>query len=348
MSKRFPRVNLATVEIIPRKLILYGLFYRGLNHKLVGPTGTGKTVLATRLILDALREGEVPAHLDMEIGEQGSKDTYLAHGATDAEFAALHYLPFPNPTQDDVAEFVQSLIDEGETFAVFDKKPDFMRSLRMEENSNDDASDFYGTVTDPLRDKVTTVILAPTGHVTEYNRGGRGRGASESDYKYDLIWSLSVEAPFNRETVGRIALACTKDRWGYVGMGRVVRFEIGGDGQGGIVFNLLSSTLPVAGSNTAAPAPVNPGHSADPTAEALINAAIAAAKKVAPDPSHAVEGQARILAEMAGGGHRAERIAAIHAAAARLDTEDGVVEIDTGIKRGRNSICRYHFRAAQP
>lgn len=347
MSERFERINLADVEDVERELICHGLFYRGLNNKIVGPTGSGKTLLATRLGLDAQRAGEVFAHLDMEIGEAGSKSTYLAHGATLKELAAIHYVPMPSPRIDEAEEFVRAILDARETLAVFDKKPDFLRSMQLEENSNDDTSDFYGRLIDPLREKVTTVILAPTGHAGEHGRGSRGRGASEDDYKHDSVWQLSVTRAFDRARVGLIALTCTKDRWGYIGVDRVVEFEIGGDGNGKILFRVVGSGFQSSAAKKAVDLE-------DEIADRVIDCA----RQFAPDAANAKRRkffldwlEKDLVAHPLSSGNvgsKEQRIAAMAKAAHRPLDQDGLVEVDTGEVNRTHPIYEWYFRSARP
>lgn len=338
MSERFQRINLAEVEDVERELIFYEMLYRGLNNKIVGPTGAGKTLLAARIVLEHTRAGGIAAHFDQEIGEGGSKATYKAHGATDAELATIHYVAFPSPRPTEVQQFVQDILDEGEDLAVFDKKPDFLRSLRLAENSNDDQSDFYGTLIDPLRNKVTTIILAPTGHAGDYGKGSRARGGSESDYKYDAIWQMKVGAPFNRETVGQIRLECTKDRWGYIGYGTAFEFEIGGDAKGGIVFRQVVGTGP-------APREVS-------LKVFLRMQAIEAGRQIAPTRDDAKDMNdylAWLDKHLPAGrrGSKEQRIAAVKEACELPDSQDRLVEVDTGVKRGRHDLAVRYYAAGE-
>lgn len=342
MSERFRRVNLAEVEDIKRETLFHGMFYRGLNSKIVGPTGAGKTIFAIGTIIHVLREeGLKPVHLDMEIGEGGSKSTYRGYGATNEELSRINYVPFPEPQIKETAELVRSILDAGEDFAVFDKKPDFLRSLGLEENSNDHQSEFYGRLIDPLREKVTTVILAPTGHSGDFGKGARGRGGSESDYKYDTIWQLSVVTPFDRDKIGRISLLCTKDRWGYIGRDRVVEFEVGGDGAGNIVLNYIASGA--AGPGAAS--------RADDRESYLSEKLVEAGRAIAPDAAHETS-PAKLFewldAHVSDGkrGNKMERGMALHRAARRDPTLDRLVARDTGRKTGLNVVYAYHFEEA--
>jgi hypothetical protein len=342
VSERFPRVNLAEIDPTRYELVLCGLAYRGLSTQIVGPTGVGKTVLATRLILEGLRSGEfrTPAHFDQEIGEGGTKATYLAHGATAAELAAIHYLGFPEVRRQEVALFVQDILDEGEDLTVFDKKPDFLRSLGLAENSNDDQSDFYGSLVDPLRTKVTTLILAPTGHVGDFGKGQRARGGSESDYKLDLIWIVSVVEPFDREKVGRLQLTCDKDRPGYIGKGTTVTFEIGGDGQGRIVFRRIAG------------GPATTREDAVSLEAFLMLQAIKAGRHIAPDEAKAKSMDEYLVwldANLPQGkrGSKEQRIAAIKRACELPTSQDRLVEIDTGVKHGRHTLSVRYYAAGE-
>ncbi|MFN8520523.1 MAG: hypothetical protein U0667_14290 [Chloroflexota bacterium] len=337
---RFPRIDLAAAPDVERELVLHGLFYRGLNNKIVGPTGSGKTLLATRLVLDALRDGEVPVHLDMEIGQGGTKRNYFAHGATAQELADIHYVEFPEPKLDEARDLAQSMLDAGETFALFDKKPDFLRSMTLRENDNDDQSDFYGRLIDPLREKVTTVMLAPTGHAygSESDAGRRGRGGSESDYKYDAIWQLTVSEPFDLNRVGRIALRCSKDRWGFIGVGRVVEFDIGGDG-GGIVFGLASSGFQAQGPT-----------GASDLEDELTDAAVSAARAIASGLEVAKNDLTNWMdANLPHGrrGSRSQQLQAIDRAVYLPTDQDGIERRKVG-NRGPNEVHKYTFRQAVP
>jgi hypothetical protein len=278
-AERFPRVDLSAVDDEPLQLDLDGLAYRGLAMAIVAPTGSGKTLFAEWLLIGARRSGRTVAHLDMEIGKRGTARNYRAHGVTPKELRGIHYVEMPEPRMEEAAEFTRAVLDNGEDVALFDKLPDFLRSARLAENSNDDVNEWAGAFLDPLRERCTVVLVHATGW-----EGNRSRGASELMFKLDVVWELKVAQEFDRHRVGRIRLKCTKDRWGDIGLGRVVEYAIGGDGKGRLVVRRVSDAYEAA---------VDDGMTDKERRlrqrdDALRRAAVATARQHAPDELHAI------------------------------------------------------------
>jgi len=325
MSDLFPRISLADVDDEPLETTLGGLAYSGLSTLLVAPTGSGKTLLGIRLLLDALRAGSTPVHMDMEVGARGTRRNYLAHGATAKELAAIHYVPMPEATMARAEEFVAAIADEGEDVVLLDKLPDFLRVAGQAENSNDEVSDWVGRFLDPLRDRATVLVIHATGW-----EGSRSRGASELAFKFDVVWEMKVLQEFDKQRIGRVRLRCAKDRWGDIGVGRTVEYRIGGDGAGRIVVERQ-------GESFEAEAPDDAEGRAAGRVAAWAEMAVAAAKEHAPIEA-AAKGM-RQLKDLMPSGNDSDKSKGIH-----LAKDDGRL----GFRPGPRGSVEVWWRADEP
>ena len=98
-----------------------------------------------------------------------------------------------------------------------------------------------------------------------------------------LVWMVEVIDNPTKDHVGLVRWTCTKDRFGAVGRGTSVEFHIGGDGQGGIVGSVGSTTV----GDTAARTDAKDEERRERENRWRINA-VMTAKQYAPDEARAV------------------------------------------------------------
>jgi len=91
--------------------------------------------------------------------------------------------------------------------------------------------------THPARERGVAVLLLD--HVPKEGVSARGSGRKKDEV--DVMWKLTNPQPFDRDTVGRIALRREKDREGW--LPELVGFTVGGSEENDFIFERSEGTL---------------------------------------------------------------------------------------------------------
>jgi hypothetical protein len=140
--------------------------------------------------------------------------------AREAISKRLVYFEFPRFRNTDEDELVE--LCAGADLVVFDSQRMFLSDLGLEEDDNDDYSEFMAALIDPLfRAGVATLVLDNSGH----RETKRSRGASAKRDLNEILFALEVVERFDVHTTGRLGLEITDTRFGSSGRWEL---EIGG------------------------------------------------------------------------------------------------------------------------
>lgn len=237
---RFEHVDLSTVEATTPLMIVPGVVYQGWSTNVYGVTGSGKSMLACAFALEAIRRPLRVGHWDEEMGAAATALRYRMLGAKPYNFDhgpgrpwGIRYHEWQGVTLDDSEAFARHVIvvDQSD-LVIFDPLADHLQAAGLEENANDDVTRWYVAFPQALtKAGVSSLVLDGTPH-----EGGHARGASQKGYKAALVFEVVVVDPPRADHVGRVRLVCQKDRFGTVGRDTELDFDLGGDGQGRIVF----------------------------------------------------------------------------------------------------------------
>lgn len=237
---RFTATDLSATEGETPEMIVPRIVYRGWPTIIYGRTGSGKSMLVAALALETTRAGILVGHWDEEMGENATALRYRSLGATEDELAALSYYAWPSPTLEDSRAFINQVMLDGSQLVVMDPTADLLAAAGLEENANSEVTQWFSQFPQRLtQEGIASIVVDGTPH-----DGGHARGASQKGYKAALMFALDVETEPRRDQVGVVTLTCTKDRFGEVGKDTVLAFDLGGDGNGGIVFRRRAETRP--------------------------------------------------------------------------------------------------------
>jgi hypothetical protein len=211
--------------IEPPEELEHDVILKGKVHVLYAGAGMGKTLLALKLIKNAIERGENVIYLDTENMERIVSERLSALGV-DPELVDryLFYLPSPHMpgSKRAAAEYSDMLDKVKPSLIVFDSWINFLAGAGLSENENTDIAHWAVVYVHPARDRGTAVILLD--HVP--HDGSHARGATRKKDEADVVWRLRKTKHFDRDSVGEITLQLEKDREGWLPPS--VTYSIGG------------------------------------------------------------------------------------------------------------------------
>jgi len=202
--------------------------------------GMGKTFLMLWIILRVIERGLSVIIFDKENGRRIIAERLEALGADPEQLDQyLHYYSSPSLTLDDATQQAyKKLLDEVKpTLVVYDSWIGCLADAGLDENVSNDIARWAVAYTHPAREREVAVLLLD--HVPK--EGGSARGSGRKKDEVDVMWRLTNPQPFDRDTVGRIALRREKDREGW--LPELVGFSVGGSEEKGLTFERSEGTL---------------------------------------------------------------------------------------------------------
>jgi hypothetical protein len=101
----------------------------------------------------------------------------------------------------------------GVDVVIFDSTRSHLTPLGLKEDASDDFATFSAALVDPLMQAgTTTVTLDNVGH----SEKDRARGTSAKEDLVDLVYAMTVLAPFSSKRAGRLEMRCVASRFGDV------------------------------------------------------------------------------------------------------------------------------------
>lgn len=212
---RWQRLNLADDQyaIPPEPPAVAGLLYHAKRHVISGPPESAKTLIAYRLLLEALRDGHPVAIVDLEMGATAARRLLHDLGATNDELAALYYVePTEPPTPDDL----HAIINHGTRFAMLDAAAGAYHASGLDDNARKDVEQFAAIWIRPLwQARIATVVVD---HVTK-DKETRGKFTIGSERKLgqaDVHLSCEALKTLSRGGTGIVKIHVHKDRPAYL------------------------------------------------------------------------------------------------------------------------------------
>ena len=120
---------------------------------------------------------------------------------------------------------------------VYDSWINFLADAGLDENVSSDIARWAAAYTHPARGRGVAVLLLD--HVPKEGVSARGSGRKKDEV--DVMWKLANPHPFDRDTLGRIALHREKDREGW--LPGLVGFSVGGSEANGFTFERSEGTF---------------------------------------------------------------------------------------------------------
>lgn len=212
---------------------------RGKVHSIYAAPGTGKTFLSLWLVARAIERGERTLFLDSENGPRIVSERLADLGVNPTKVDEhLFYYPYPSLTlaADDRRRY-EALLDRVQPdLVVFDSWLNSLAASGLDENSSNDVAQWATGYMRRARERGITVVVLD--HVP--HEGDHSRGSTRKKDEVDVMWRLRRCQPFDRGSVGEIALHREKDREGWLPPS--VLFSVGGS-PGGFVFARSSGTI---------------------------------------------------------------------------------------------------------
>ena len=209
------RLNLAdpTYAIPPEPPAVAGLLYHGKRHVISGPPESAKTLIAYRLLLQALRDQHPVAIVDLEMGPVAARRLLHDLGATPDELADLYYVePTAPPTPSDI----QAIIDHGSRFVMLDAAAGAYHASGLDDNARKDVEQFASVWIRPLwQAGIATLVVD---HVTK-DKETRGKFTIGSERKLgqaDVHLSCEALKTLSRGGTGIVKIHVHKDRPAYL------------------------------------------------------------------------------------------------------------------------------------
>ena len=240
-EERFPRSNLGAIArqgVPAREMLIPDLLYAAAAHTLHGESGGGKTMIALAVIKTLVKRGQKVFYLDEENGENEITKRLLGLGLTADELDDfLLCLSLTEPRLSEADALVEKIAEFEPVFGVFDSAADFYVAAGVRENE-DTVVAWAKAFTQRLAREhgIATLVLE---HENAAGDQGRPRGHTGKKQKTDASWHVRVVREFDQSKTGEVEFTRTKDRFGTLPKSR--RAEIGGDGKGGIVFELYEA-----------------------------------------------------------------------------------------------------------
>lgn len=208
------RINLADpLYAIPAEPpAILGLLYNGKRHVISGPPESTKTLIAYRLLLEAMRNGQAVAIVDFEMGPTAARRLLEDCGATPDELAATHYYEPDTPPEDGWLHIVLA----GVRLVVIDAAIGAYDTSGLDDNARKDVEQWAAAWIRPLyRAGVTTLTVD---HVVK-NAENRGKFTIGSERKLggtDVHLSLESLKALHRGGTGMVKINVMKDRPGHL------------------------------------------------------------------------------------------------------------------------------------
>lgn len=214
-SHGWQRLNLAddAYAIPAEPPAILGLLYNGKRHVISGPPESTKTLVAYRLLLEALREGQTVAIVDFEMGPTAARRLLEDIGATADELAAIHYYEPDTPPHNGWL----ALVLAGVRVVLIDAAIGSYDVSGLDDNARKDAEAWASAWIRPLyRAGVTTLTVD---HVVK-NADNRGKFTIGSERKLggtDVHLSLeTLGNALHRGGTGMVKINVHKDRPGHL------------------------------------------------------------------------------------------------------------------------------------
>lgn len=212
---RWQRLNLADDQyaIPPEPPAVAGLLYHAKRHVISGPPESAKTLIAYRLLLEALRDGHPVAIVDLEMGATAARRLLHDLGATQDELAALYYT---EPTEPPTPTDLQAIIDHGTRFVMLDAAAGAYHASGLDDNARKDVEQFAAVWIRPLwQAGIATIVVD---HVTK-DKETRGKFTIGSERKLgqaDVHLSCEALKTLSRGGTGIVKIHVHKDRPAYL------------------------------------------------------------------------------------------------------------------------------------
>ena len=214
-------------EVKPPEMLINGLVYAEGIHSIYSPGGTGKTILAMWIALQALERCETVVYIDEENGSHHVTEL-LKHMGADPELVGEYfkYAPAPGLTSAAVNNWRATVDVYRPSLVVFDSFADHLALDGVNENASTEVTAWIKSFAQPVKDCGGAVLILD--HVAKDGSGKGARGSTAKLAKVDVAWKLSCNTPFSRDTIGKVTLSRDKDRIGTMPYSRT--FKVGGDG----------------------------------------------------------------------------------------------------------------------
>lgn len=190
----------------------------GKRYLMPAPAGTGKSLATLVIAMAVVEAGGTVAILDVENGSDEYArrlgDVLEASGGDDGELAracvkGLRYYEWPRLSITWGPEEWSAAL-AGVDLVVFDSSRLMLSAAGLAEDSNDDYSSWVNALLVPLaRAGSTTIVLDNTGH----DERDRARGASAKADLNEVVYSLKVGRPFDRDRRGHLRLVLQRQRF---------------------------------------------------------------------------------------------------------------------------------------
>lgn len=224
----------------------------GVVHTWYGEPDTGKSLIALWACIQVMRGGENALYIDEE-GTKRLVTERLAGLGADPQLVRERFYYYNRPQLATSDEHLEQLTDAAQAIrpglVIFDSWIDFLANDGRSENSSDEVTQWAACMTKPLMDVGASVVILD--HVP---KDGSGRGARGSGGKLGWIAAghkVTVKSVFNRHTMGEVQFRIEKDR--EAALPSVVRFAIGGDGEGRIICEPDTKVIEVLDADGLAP-----------------------------------------------------------------------------------------------
>ena len=214
-TPQWTRINLGNPEyaVPPDPPAIQGLLYAGKRHVISGPPESTKTLVAYRLLLEALRAGNPVAIIDFEMGPTAARRLVEDVGATLEEITSIYYTePDAPPTEADL----QTLHEHGAQYVLIDAAAGAYDATGLDDNARKDVEAFARQWIRPLWQQGIATLLID--HVTKdtTTRGKFTIGSERKIGQADVHLSLEALKPLSRGGTGFVKVHVHKDRPGFL------------------------------------------------------------------------------------------------------------------------------------
>lgn len=230
-----PVADLMREGVPPAPMLLDDWLYQGELHWLYAEAEAWKTWVALILAVDVMKAGRVVAWFDEELGKVFLVRRLLALGADpDVIEAKFAYFDFPNMAKDDADRHDMTLRAIAPALVVYDTATDMLTAAGLDENSGSEVTAWVKAFPERARQLgITQVVCDHTAKGGDRSVGSRAKRA-----KAKVEYFFEAEERGDENTVGRLRVTLKKNTPGNkLPQERI--FAIGGDGNGGFVFDLL-------------------------------------------------------------------------------------------------------------
>lgn len=174
-----------------------------------GSAGDGKTRLVYWDILQRIRNGEIWAIYDREMGPERFREAMTQLGATEDEICSIRYI-YPDRTPNllkDGVQLVKQLKSDGVDGILYDSLAVFLGAAGIQENDQTGVRNWFDKSCRPMN---VSWVIDHTGH----ENADHGRGASAKQDAVDFGIHLTTKTPFSEGCDGEIELTAVKVRRG--------------------------------------------------------------------------------------------------------------------------------------